>query len=314
MNRFVLTMFALLASASPAFADVNAARQRTLIDAAIAGFPAADAVDAGTAGRVIFLGFAGFGEERVFAEEIKMAARQVGRRFGSAERSLLLINDRRDLATYPLATHDNLRYALRALAAVMDAERDVLFLALSSHGAQNGLLAVSNTGMPEVGLGPGTLAKFLREAGIRWKVVVVSACFSGAFIEPLADNHTIVVTAASRHRMSFGCSDDRHLTYFGEAFYRDALPTARTLRGAFEATRLAILKREKEERVTPSQPQSYFGPLMESRLEALMGPDAPGAPVGRIPPLKVPASHCAMRNAGISSRDNRESRKPWPRT
>jgi hypothetical protein len=143
---------------------------------------------------------------------------------------------------------------------------------LSSHGSQNGLIAVSNTGMPELGLGAGMLSRFLREAGIRWKVIVVSACFSGAFVEPLADEHTVVITAAAKDRASFGCSDERHLSYFGEAFYRDALPVAHTLRAAFEATRDSILARESAEKVTPSMPQSFFGPLIEPRLRAFMVP------------------------------------------
>lgn len=225
-------------------------------------------------GRVFFLGFAGYGDERVFAEEIKLAAQQIGQRYGSTARSLLLVNDRRDLESLPLATHDNLRAALAELARVMDLERDVLFLALSSHGSQNGMLEVSNTGMPALGLSAATVSRFLRESGIRWKVIVVSACFSGTFVEPLADNRTIVITAASRTRTSFGCSDERHLTYFGEAFYRDALPGARSLRAAFEAARREIRRREREERVRASQPQSHFGPLMETRLEELAA-DAP---------------------------------------
>ena len=50
-----------------------------------------------------FLGFAGHGEERVFAEEIKLAATQSwATTYGSAPRSVLLLNDRRDLTTYPL--------------------------------------------------------------------------------------------------------------------------------------------------------------------------------------------------------------------
>jgi hypothetical protein len=251
--------------------EVNQARQRTLIDAAVAAFPASP-TESQASGRVFFLGFAGFGDERVFAEEIKLAAREAGRRFGSLPRTLLLINDRRDLTTHPLATHDNLRYALRALSTVMDAERDLLFLALSSHGSQNGLISVSNTGMPELGLGAGMLSRFLREAGIRWKVIVVSACFSGAFVEPLADDRTVVITAAAKDRTSFGCSDERHLSYFGEAFYRDALPVARSLRAAFEATRDSIDHRERTEKVTPSLPQSFFGPLIEPRLEELLVP------------------------------------------
>jgi hypothetical protein len=254
-----LTLIAV--GSARAAADVET--QRAMIRDTVAAFPQAS--DA--RGRMFFLGFAGFGEERVFAEEIKLAAQQIGHRYGSARRSLLLVNDRRDLTTLPLATHDNLRYALKALASVMDAERDVLFLALSSHGSENGLLSVSNTGMPpDLGLGATTLATFLRESGIRWKIIVVSACYSGRFVEPLADNHTIVITAASKTRTSFGCSDERHLTYFGEAFYRDALPGARSLRAAFEIARQAIRAREKQERVRASQPQSYFGPLIEARL------------------------------------------------
>jgi hypothetical protein len=267
----LVALLLLLAWPGAARPEVNQARQRTLIDAAVAAFPASPA-ESGTPGRAFFLGFAGFGDERVFAEEIKLAARVAGRRFGSIPRTLLLINDRRDLTTHPLATHDNLRYALRALATVMDAERDLLFLALSSHGSQNGLIAVSNTGMPELGLGAGMLARFLREAGIRWKVIVVSACFSGAFVEPLADDHTVVITAAAKDRTSFGCSDERHLSYFGEAFYRDALPVARSLRAAFEATRDLIHHRESTEKVTPSLPQSSFGALIEHRLPAFMVP------------------------------------------
>src|SRR6185295_1862294 len=109
----------------------------------------------------------------------------------------------------------------------------VLFLVLSSHGTRDAMIEVSNTGIPARGLAAETLANLLREAGIQWRVVVVSACFSGAFVEPLADAHTIVLTAASKSRSSFGCSDDRDLTYFGEALFRDAMPAAPDLRAAF---------------------------------------------------------------------------------
>jgi hypothetical protein len=239
--------------------------QRALIDATLSGF----VVEPAPPARVFFLGFAGYGEERVFAEEIKFAAARVASRFGSGQRSLLLINDRRDLTTHPLATHDNLRYALREIGRRMNPASDVLFLVLSSHGARNAMIEVSNVGAEPVGLSVGTLEGMLSDAGIRQRVIVVSACFSGAFIAPLADNHTIVITASSKSRTSFGCSDDRDLTYFGEAFFRDALPATRTLREAFEITRRDIRAREKAERFTSSQPQSHFGPVLETTLEEL---------------------------------------------
>jgi len=98
---------------------------------------------------------------------------------------------------------------------------------------------------------------------------VISACYSGTFIPPLADDHTIVLTAASKSRSSFGCSDTRHLTYFGEAFYSEALPFSTYLRVAFEAARKEIRRREKAEDFMPSQPQSYFGALMEAKLREI---------------------------------------------
>jgi len=265
MSKWLLISLALLFASGSTRGDDAAAAQRDLIDAQIAHFPA----ETGSEAHVYFLGFAGYGEERVFAEEIKLAAKIVGEKYGSASRSVLLLNDRRDLSTYPLASESSLRYALNALGRVMNRDEDVLFLALSSHGSKGATIEVSNEGMEPQPLGAVTLADLLAESGIRWKVIVVSACFSGAFVEPLADNHTIILTAASRSRTSFGCSDTRHLTYFGEAFYRDSLPGSTQLRAAFDTAKQEIRRREKEEGVRASQPQGYFGPLMEEKLRGI---------------------------------------------
>jgi hypothetical protein len=218
-----------------------------------------------------FLGFAGVGEERVFAQEIDLAAQRLDARFGLGPRSLRLVNDQRDLEAYPLASVAALRYAIHALGKVMD-DDDVLFLALSSHGWKDATISISNAGMRPDALGAKQLAAMLDDAGIRWRVIVVSACYSGSFIKPLADDHTIVLTAAAKNRPSFGCGTESELTYFGEAFYRDALPSAPTLRAAFEAARGEITAREKAERERPSNPQAFFGPLMEQRLSTLEVP------------------------------------------
>src|SRR5687767_8319149 len=109
MRTFRALMFCLFAAAgSPAHAELDAQAQRDLIDAQIARF----AGDAPAPGRVFFVGFAGYGEERVFAEEIKLASRIVGEKYGSAQRSVLLLNDRRDRTSWPLASASSLRYSL----------------------------------------------------------------------------------------------------------------------------------------------------------------------------------------------------------
>jgi len=261
--RALLPWILIVAFAAHAADAVDTGQaQRALIDAQVARFSS----EPDPRGRVYFLGFAGDGKERGRADRVRFAAKRVGERYGSSMRSVLLLNDRRDLTTWPLASQSSLRYALGEIARVMNRDEDVLFLALSSHGSRDANISVSNPGMAEEGLGAGTLANLLEESGIRWRVIVVSACFSGTFVKPLADNHTIVITAAAKNRTSFGCSDQRDLTYFGEAFYRDALPHATYLRDAFEAARKDIRQRERDEKFTPSQPQGYFGPLMEEKL------------------------------------------------
>jgi hypothetical protein len=231
-----------------------------------------DAVDAMSPGldsspAMYFVGFAGVAEQHVFAEEIKLAARIVDERFGTSGHQLLLINDRRDIDTYPIATASGLAYALKAIGAKMNPDRDILFLAISSHGAADASVSVSNGGLQLEQLSDEDLAAALRDSGIKRRIIVISACYAGAFIQPLEDPDTVVIAAAAPDKTSFGCSDDRDLTYFGEAFYRDALPHAKTLQEAFTQAKAAIAAREREEHETPSEPQAYFGTQISAVLE-----------------------------------------------
>jgi len=151
----------------------------------------------------------------------------------------------------------------------MNLDRDVLFLALSSHGSAKPEISVSNGALPLNGLTEAALASALKESGIRWKVIVISACYSGAFIDSLRDDQTIVLTAAAADRTSFGCSDDRDLTYFGEAFYRDAIPRSTGLRDAFDRAAIDIAGREQREGIKASQPQAFYGPAMARKLDEI---------------------------------------------
>ena len=97
----------------------------------------------------------------------------------------------------------------------------------------------------------------------------------------LDDPGTIVITAAAPERTSFGCSDDRDLTYFGEAFYRDALPKARSLEEALSLAKAAIAERESSEHITPSEPQAYFGADID-RVMSQHYMDKPACPQNRL--------------------------------
>jgi hypothetical protein len=235
------------------------------IDRALAGIRS----DTSLTPKAFFLGFAGVGEQKVFAQEIGLASRVLSERYGMESRALSLINDQRDLERAPLASVSGLNYALRGLADRMNLDRDVLFLVISSHGARDPAIAVSNSELPLNDMTDEDLASALSDSGIQWRVIIISACYAGGFIDALKNPRTIVITAAAADRTSFGCSNDRDLTYFGEAFFRDALPEAHSLRDAFERAKTAIALREHRERVDASKPQAYFGAELEAKLATM---------------------------------------------
>ncbi len=70
---------------------------------------------------------------------------------------------------------------------------------LASHGSRDHVLTVT---MPPLEVAPLTapaLRGLLDASGIKWRIVVVSACYSGGFIDALKDDYTLVLTAVG-HR------------------------------------------------------------------------------------------------------------------
>jgi hypothetical protein len=203
----------------------------------------------------------------------------ISARYGAAGHTLLLVNDRRDLETWPLGTVHGLRRALGRLAERMDRSKDVLFLFLflTSHGSAKPYLAVSNSTWPLEQLDAAALRKALDASGIRWRVVVISACHSGAFIPALADDQTAIFTSAAADRASFGCSDDRDLTEFGEAFIRNAVPGALSLAAAFDRAKAALAAEERRRNVPASLPQARIGAAISAHWARIEAQHAPAA-------------------------------------
>ena len=155
----------------------------------------------------------------------------------------------------------------------MNADEDTLFLFLSSHGYRDHRLSAVQPPLELASLTPTALARLLQDAGIKWRVIVVSACYSGGYIEPLRDDNTIVITASAAERTSFGCETGRDFTYFGEAYFRDALERTRSFTQAFELAKASVAKREADEGLTPSLPQMWVGRAIGERLQ--QAPDRP---------------------------------------
>ena len=273
----VALIFALQADASPT-------SKRQALNASIAQMERGDAA----AGDVYFVGFAGFGEQRVFRKEAELAREVFAARFATANRSLLLVNDIHDRSTYPLATFENLRSVVNAIGGRMHRDRDTLVLMLTSHGNDTDGIAITNGNLLEDALSPQDVRKILDESHIRWRAIIVSACYSGIFIPVLKNDSTLIMTAADSHHSSFGCDDTRELTYFGEALLHDALPHACSLEDAFGEAARIIRQRESDEGEIHSNPRLFVGLRMRARLPLL---DAAAAHHCTAPPPTPAARH-----------------------
>jgi Peptidase C13 family len=151
----------------------------------------------------------------------------------------------------------NMATALARIAELMGPE-DVLILYTTSHGAAFGLYY--NDGDAGYGVfGPLKLAGLLGELGIKNRMLLISACYSGVFVGPLITPTTAIVTAASSNRTSFGCRADNDWTFFGDALINHALRKPQPFAAAADEAQQLIEGWETGWQLTPSQPQSYVG-------------------------------------------------------
>jgi hypothetical protein len=245
-------------------------RQRALIEAALArvadsrpGVP-----------EYFFIGFAGEAGEDVFLNEARAAEDVFRRRFGTGGRSLVLANNLRTAEQLPMATASTLELVLQGVGAKMGAE-DVLILYVTSHGRPRRIsVRYGRLALPS--LRARELRRMLDAAGIRNRVVALSACYSGSFVPLLQNENTLIMTAAAHNRVSFGCGHDGTFTYFGQALVGDALERETSFARAFRRAERSIGQRETSEKRKPSKPQFFQGAKIGAAIDAVqrhLGPE-----------------------------------------
>ncbi len=252
-----------------------------------------------------FMGVAGAGYQDVFKTEVESTQRQFDTRFGTLGRSLALINNANTQATLPIASRTSIARALARVGQQMGSD-DVLFLFMTSHGNQN-VFELANDPIGLNSLNPQWLRETLDRSNIRWRVLVISACYSGSFIPALQSPNTIIITASAADKPSFGCSTEADYTYFGRAFFAEAMRDQSSLAAAFDVAKKSIRKREKEAGYPPSNPQMQVGaniatilPQIESRLfptvtemtsQPEMAQPTSVIPSLHLPAMKIPSQH-----------------------
>src|SRR5262249_52446779 len=124
--------------------------------------------------KVGVVSFGLFGDQGVFRSEATGAAKVVADRFETGP-----IEVQYNSKKGGRATTEALARSLQDAAGRLDAEKDVLFLILTSHGSPDGLAV--KAGRLTQTFTPSRLAEMLGNTGVRHKVVIISACYSGVF-------------------------------------------------------------------------------------------------------------------------------------
>ena len=215
-----------------------------------------------------FMGVAGASYQDVFKLEIERIREQFDTRFGTYGRSIALINNPATRTEFPLASKTSMDLALQRIGSQMNRESDVLFLYMTSHGLSN-QFEMENAPIDLDDIDPKWLRQTLDKSGIRWKVIVISACYSGSFIPALQSPDTLIITASAADRDSFGCSSESDYTYFGRAFFDQAMREKSSLKTAFDEAASTIATWEQAQGFPASEPQWVMGKNMELMLPQL---------------------------------------------
>lgn len=143
--------------------------------------------------------------------------------------------------------------------------RDGCLFYVTSHGLPGGVVFG-----PQLVMTPDMLRRLMVEAcPARPSVVVVSACYAGAFLPTMAAPDRMVMTAARRDRASFGCGAKDVHTYFDDCMLQ-ALPKAKGFIALPGAVKACVAAREKATRMRPpSEPQVSVGATFATLPEGL---------------------------------------------
>jgi len=213
------------------------------------------------------IGIAGWSQQDVFRSELWGALGAMSAALPIGGRSVTLVNHRDTVEDVPIATHQNFASAVRAVGRRMDKDEDVLMLIMTSHGARNGL-ALYLPGVVSAGLTPEHVATILDQEGIKHRILIISACYAGVFLKHLANENTIIISAADENSPSFGCSNEREWTYFGDAFFNHAVRSGKDFQRAFMEAKVKIAEWEARDGLSASNPQAHFGEALLAKLRA----------------------------------------------
>jgi hypothetical protein len=240
-------------------------KQASVLDTALATLPAQrpGVVD------TYVITYSPYASEDVFLKEGEVVTRVMNDRFDTGERDLRLVNHASTVETLAWATPENLKKTLDHVGKLIDPAEDIVFIHFASHGGSDGKLSAEFWPLQIETLTGTAVRTMLDGANIPVRLLSVSACYSGSWIEPLRTEGTFIMTASDAKHTSYGCGRKSDLTYFTRAVFDEQLSKeTRSFEDAFNAARPIIEAREKEagKKDGYSNPQIFVGDVARARM------------------------------------------------
>jgi hypothetical protein len=210
-----------------------------------------------------FVGFAPDARRPGFALDVDVAQRAMDERWSTSGRSVVLINSPLTVAERPFASITHLRKVLLEIGEVINTDEDMVMVYLTGSSGPDHALSAVNPPLELIGLSPAGLKQLLDAAGIRWRIVVVSTCYAGAWIDALKDDATVVIASSAADVKASDCAGGLGPTSFGEAFFGNGMRRNDDLAHAFDAARRALASRHAVE------PAMAVGPAIAEHLKSL---------------------------------------------
>ena len=178
---------------------------------------------------------------------------------------------------------ENLESALVGLSV---GKGDACLVHLTSHGTRQGFF-LRNAPV----ISPSRLNSALeRGCGDQPTVVLISACYSGVFLDNvMLRPNRIILTAAAADRTSFGCSSENQYTYWDGCLI-DSLTQSDNWNMLYGAVQRCVETKEARQRFVPSLPRAFFG----DQIASLRTPAAPPALAAVAANSDVSTSRCPV--------------------
>lgn len=204
----------------------------------------------------VFLGSAQHSQSLVFQRDILSMEKSL-QAFQATTVSILLSNQSEtQQLRYPFATVPNLDRVFKQLAAWSHMHPMSLTVLVSTHGLPDVLsVNIGNQYYPPLRTAP--LKAWLDKLHPRTRVtLLLSACYSGSFVDALQGPNRMVLSASAADRNSFGCRYNEKNTWFIGQLLGPHFAPQNTWNDVFTATRTGVEQQELAERMSPpSNPQ-----------------------------------------------------------